>query len=50
MGAEQPVARAAPQLPALLRRQRADLVVQLEDGALPVEQGDDVVELDLSPP
>jgi hypothetical protein len=47
---EQPVARAAPQLPALLRRERAELVVQLEDGAPPVEEADDVVELDLTLP
>jgi hypothetical protein len=47
---EQPVARAAPQLPALRRRQRAHLGVQLEDGAPEVEEADDVVELDLNLP
>jgi hypothetical protein len=48
MACEQPVAGAAPQLEALLRRQRPQLGVQLEDGALPVEQGQDVVDVDLS--
>jgi hypothetical protein len=50
MRCEQAVARAAPQLPPFLRRQRADLGVQLEDGALPVEQVERVLQLDLSPP
>jgi hypothetical protein len=50
MRREQAVAGGAPERPALRRRQRPDLRVQLEDGALPVEEVEGAVDVDVSFP